>query len=417
MGLSNLGFRAPSTATPAPALAAIPAPAPAPDVAAIPAPAPAPDVAAIPAPAPEPAETPAAPAPEPASPELAARKPTPSSPELTRPSSSPELPPLVDEGGMAPEPDDPLAQPGSWTKLDAPQQPSGDAPPTQPPPVSAEPASAAAPAAAPRGRTGVILVAVAVIVALTVAAWVFLGRDEPSAGGPTSATETRAPAAVTPGGDAPPATTAAPSSAPSSSSAAPAATSSAGPMPSTDTTATAEVAATPAPEAGEDVAACMMPLFAKGTFKRGASPDFGFVCSEADPRRGVAAIKKQVVLAGAKRNVSEGMREWALLGWYELASYSVMRARCCPGAPPLKLPAPPPPCQPLETALDELGAAALVAKTPKDKALEAAVKRYTKEVYCLVRAGGTSLFGYVGPPKGGEVTAFRKTLARAVKKR
>jgi hypothetical protein len=161
----------------------------------------------------------------------------------------------------------------------------------------------------------------------------------------------------------------------------------------------------------------MTPLFAKGTFSGDARPDFSFVCRESDPRRGVAGIKKQVVLAAAKRSVSDGMREWALLGWYELASYAVMRARCCPGAPSLKLPPAPSPCHGLEAFLDDLGAAAIAARDPKDKDLDKAIKRYTDEVYCFVRTGGTSLFGYIGPPKGGEETAFRKTLARVAAKR
>ena len=410
MGLSGLGLRTGAQAplpkeqkekvappAPRPAAAAVPLLFPEPPPAASAAPPPAPELdpaaSAIPPVAPEPTDAPA-------------HKTAPSSPDLaTRPRSSPDLPPLLDEDATGPENEDPLAMPGSWTKLDAPRRASV----APPPPASVRVAAAGAPAAAPRGRAGVIVVAALVIVAVLIA-WLLLGQSAPPASGSTSAAETGAPAATAPGGAATPA----PATAAPSSSAAPAA------APSAGTTATAEVTAAPAPGARGEIEACMTPLFARGTFDKSAKSaktDFGFVCGETDPRRGVAAIKKQVVLGGAKRSVSDGMREWALLGWYELASYAVMRARCCPGASPLTLPEPPPPCQPLEKALDQLGAAALVAKDAKDKALSAALKQYTEGVYCFVRAGGTTLFGYEGPPKGGQDTAFRKTLARVVARR
>ena len=44
--------------------------------------------------------------------------------------------------------------------------------------------------------------------------------------------------------------------------------------------------------------------------------------------------EKMVVGAGGK--LTDGMREWAGLGWYEAAAYGVLRARCCPTPAPLK---------------------------------------------------------------------------------
>ncbi|HSN98808.1 MAG TPA: hypothetical protein VLS89_11005 [Candidatus Nanopelagicales bacterium] len=162
--------------------------------------------------------------------------------------------------------------------------------------------------------------------------------------------------------------------------------------------------------------ACVAPLFPEGTFSK-KIPDLSFVCTEPDPRRGVGHIKKQVVLGTANGLVSDGMREWALLGWYELAAFAVLRARCCQDAPPLTLPPTPPPCAPLDKTLDELGAAAIAAPSIDDPAYKAVQKRFHDTLYCLVRTGGTSIFGHTGPPRGGQDTAFEKTVARAIDKK
>jgi hypothetical protein len=339
-----------------------------------------------------------------ASPEPVAAPPSvhPSAP-APEPGRAPELPRLLDDDTNTPEQDDPLALFGSWTKLDIRgRRSAAEAAPPEHPESPAAPVKPAAEATPKRGNTRLLVVAAA-IVAVGIAAWIWAQPSDPA-----PAAETRAPAAT--------------------ATATATAMATGDPAPSAGATATTpgEPAAPPAVGSAdtsapvvesENVNACMTPLFAKGTFHRGFKPDFSFVCGQTDPRRGAEGLKKQVVLAAAKRSVSDGMREWALLGWYELSSYAVMRARCCPGAPPLKLPPAPSPCHPVDKVLDDLGAAALAAQGPKDKDLHKAVKRYTDEVYCLVRAGGTSLFGHVGPPRGGEETAFRKTLVRVTRKR
>ncbi|AKT36215.1 hypothetical protein [Chondromyces crocatus] len=167
----------------------------------------------------------------------------------------------------------------------------------------------------------------------------------------------------------------------------------------------------------DGINACMMPLFPDGTFVSRRPPDFAFVCGETDPRRGAALVKKQVVLGAEGSAVSDGMREWALLGWYELATFAALRARCCPGAEPLTLPATPPPCGSLDDALNALGTAAAAATSPDDPALSQAQKAFSESVHCLVRAGGGSLFGHKNQPQGGQDTSFKKTLARLAGKR
>jgi len=336
------------------------------------------------------------------------------------PAPGSELPGLLDEESHA-EPENLFAVPGAWTKLDVPARASGsDRPPSELPAAnSADPpqvgASAAPEPAAPSGRRwGVIGVFVAAaVIGGGVMAWLFT-RTPPGAGGAPAATQAAPPAPAAPTGRAASSVAAVvPSSTASAQASAPAA--SAAP---TASAAPAAPAAPPAATAAsaEGMDACMTPMFPPGTFASQAKPDFAFVCGETDPRRGAGLLKKHVVLGAPSKFVSDAMREWALLGWYELATFAVMRAECCPSPAPLELPPSPESCGRLDKALDVLGAAGAKATGPEDPALEAAMKGYTDAVSCLARASGTSVFGYTGAPKGGEETAFRKILGRVTGK-
>jgi hypothetical protein len=107
------------------------------------------------------------------------------------------------------------------------------------------------------------------------------------------------------------------------------------------------------------------------------------------------------------------MKEWALLGWYELAAFSVIRARCCPSPPPLQLPEVRG-CTPVPDLLAGISAAAAATTDPADKALKKAVDAYTSNVYCIVRSGIAARFGRVGNPQGGEDTTFMRFLGQVV---
>jgi hypothetical protein len=93
-----------------------------------------------------------------------------------------------------------------------------------------------------------------------------------------------------------------------------------------------------------------------------------------------------------------------------------MRARCCPDAAPIQLPETPGACPAIAQALNDLGAAATKATRLEDEAIELTLKHFREAINCRVRSGGTNLFGYVGAPKGGEDTAFQKTLMRLLAK-
>src|SRR5262249_38317751 len=157
------------------------------------------------------------------------------------------------------------------------------------------------------------------------------------------------------------------------------------------------------PSAPAGVTACVVPLFPADSFD--ASTDFSFLCAETDPFKGGTAVRTELVRA--RRNISEGMREWALLGWYETAAFSVIRSRWCPSAPPLQLPEVRG-CTPMPEVLGQLAAAAGSTSDPADKALKKAVDAFTDDVHCIVRSGNAARFGRVGNPRGGEDTTFTR---------
>src|SRR5262249_14351595 len=149
-----------------------------------------------------------------------------------------------------------------------------------------------------------------------------------------------------------------------------------------------------------DVTECASPVFAPGTFDDSPPPDQGYICNEVDPRRGAAALRADVVRANKGRATSDAMREWSLLGWYEMAVFSVIRARCCPDAAPLALPALPDSCVQLDGALNDLGAAA-AGKTREDgNTVERAMVRYADAIRCAVRSSASMTYPYGGHPKG-----------------
>lgn len=149
-----------------------------------------------------------------------------------------------------------------------------------------------------------------------------------------------------------------------------------------------------------------MALFAPDTFSHGR-PDFSFVCSNPFPRHGITQVQAQVVLGrGSNREMTDGMREWATLGWYQLAAYSVFRGRCCSSPPQLEwtfdL------ACPIDEAMTELERAVGTDDSP---AIDAAVERYTKEARCLTKLGQARNFGQSALPAQG-MNSFRMVLER-----
>jgi hypothetical protein len=155
-----------------------------------------------------------------------------------------------------------------------------------------------------------------------------------------------------------------------------------------------------------------MPLFPPDSFDN--ATDFSALCSETDPLKMSAMIRKELVRS--RHPVSDGMREWAMLGWYEVPADSLVRSRCCPSSKPFEFPETRT-CKPMAEVLAPLDRAAAAASDPGDQALRDAVDAYTREVYCIVRSGFAHRFGRKDKPEGGEITAFTHFLGRALKAR
>jgi serine/threonine-protein kinase len=121
---------------------------------------------------------------------------------------------------------------------------------------------------------------------------------------------------------------------------------------------------------------------------------------------------KEAVIVASRGQVTEGMREWAVLSWYELAAFAIVRARCCASPAALVLPAPiGGACAPLDVALNDLA-----AKSAAHEETEPALERFTSAIHCVVTSGSSAHFGYRSRPRGGEDLPLRKMLERAAKR-
>ncbi|WP_438040044.1 hypothetical protein [Sorangium sp. So ce128] len=171
----------------------------------------------------------------------------------------------------------------------------------------------------------------------------------------------------------------------------------------------------PDPAATADFATCAMPLFPGKSVDAAIAGQLSFVCAETDPMKGVAALKSHLAQAAGPKGVSDATKEWAVLGWHDMATVATLRARCCHAPPPLELPPTPEGCAPLDEALNELGAAVASASAPGDRAVAKAARRYMRAAQCVARVGAATRYGRKSKPNGGEATAFKKVLSRALR--
>lgn len=164
--------------------------------------------------------------------------------------------------------------------------------------------------------------------------------------------------------------------------------------------ATAPLPAPPSPSA------CVASLLAPDTFSE--PPELDSICAQPHPFKAFTALKAVVVGAAGAR-LTEGAKELAGLGWYELAALATIRAKCCPAPVPLEWPFAL--ACPMDDAVAKLEAA-LAPDPPDDDALAAALDGYRTQAICLYKFGQGPNFGRDAMP-GAEKAAFDKILARA----
>jgi hypothetical protein len=151
---------------------------------------------------------------------------------------------------------------------------------------------------------------------------------------------------------------------------------------------------------GGKLAACVAGYLPKGTF--GKAPDVEWLCSETDPRAGGEKLRVAIVSAAPKGEVTDAMKIFARIGWYEMPAFAMVRAGCCPDAKPLALPDAH--CS-MDAALRELGDAVVSVKD-----VDASLKKYTESIHCELNHGGAKMLRRSTRPAGGEDTAFRELV-------
>ncbi len=163
----------------------------------------------------------------------------------------------------------------------------------------------------------------------------------------------------------------------------------------------------PAPENPTICFAQLMPPDAFGTI----SVDVGFCCEETAAYGTTIKLKSEVVRAGG-HGVSDGMKEWSQLGWYEMAAFAVMRTHCCPDAPALVVGQ-----RKIEACRLEESLAWLANAIDDGDDMQQAVLAYTNAVRCITSKGYAESFGQYDLPQGGELTIFDRILQRIGKLR
>jgi hypothetical protein len=110
---------------------------------------------------------------------------------------------------------------------------------------------------------------------------------------------------------------------------------------------------------GNKMATCVAGYLPKGAFGD-TTPDFAWICAERDPRDGGAKLHSTLVASKPKDKVTDAMKAFGRLGWYEMAAYAVVYRGCCADAPPLTLPEPGAGCPKLDAALNTVGREAVL---------------------------------------------------------
>lgn len=167
------------------------------------------------------------------------------------------------------------------------------------------------------------------------------------------------------------------------------------PEPTSTSTAASSPPPSSPPQEPKDPTACIGDALATEDI------DYAFVCGQTNPLKASGKIKSTLVRNG-KGLVTDAMRQWAGLGWYEMAAFAMLRAHCCPAGEPLAynfvL------ACPLDEAINELDTA---VRTGERETIDAAIKRYSKEARCLDQFGQSRNMGRDGPPGSG-IAALRR---------
>jgi len=152
----------------------------------------------------------------------------------------------------------------------------------------------------------------------------------------------------------------------------------------------------------DKIGSCVSGYLPKGTFDK--APDMSWVCEEADPRTGAEKLRVAVI-NGGKGNVSDAMKIFARIGWYDMAAFAVVHAGCCENAKALSLPPPSKGCTAMDESLREIGSSVVASRS-----YEEPMKAYTAAIHCEVNAGKAGALRHGTHPAGGEDSAFTELV-------
>lgn len=154
---------------------------------------------------------------------------------------------------------------------------------------------------------------------------------------------------------------------------------------------------------GDQMATCVAGWLPKGAF--GKPPDFGWVCEQNNPLEGAASLKSALVKYKPPGQVTDAMKVFSQLGWYEMAAYSVVHAGCCADAGPLKLVDPAPGCARVDEPLNSIGTSVV-----GNQSATAAIDAFDQSAKCEAKAQRAGSYNQKAAPTGAERRAFEDYL-------
>ncbi|MCL2822656.1 MAG: hypothetical protein FWD57_01570 [Polyangiaceae bacterium] len=156
-----------------------------------------------------------------------------------------------------------------------------------------------------------------------------------------------------------------------------------------------------------DVRACVESFFPPNTFLPVTPLDA--VCSDSTPQKAVITLYKQIV-NGGNGKVTEGMRIWSNMSWYEIAIASMVRTKCCPDSQPFQFPEGIEQCDPLSEAISKASTGLCTPEAAKERS--SAVEQPVK---CLVAHKRILPFRYTGAIKADQRRVFEDYIQQLPK--
>jgi eukaryotic-like serine/threonine-protein kinase len=154
---------------------------------------------------------------------------------------------------------------------------------------------------------------------------------------------------------------------------------------------------------GDRMATCVAGYLPKGAFV--ARPKLDWLCDEPDPRLGAERLRTAIVQGGAQVQVTDAMKLFSRIGWYDMPAYAVLRGGCCPDAKPIELPPPVETCADMGQAIRDIAKNVLASQSADEP-----IERYGKSVDCEVRANRAYLFRHTGKALHYQELAFRDLI-------